>query len=457
MRTKIVTTLALIFFISLNAQEKKWTLQECVEYALENNIAIKQQELSNDMLAEDIITAKGNFLPSLNASASQNFNFGSFIGNDGGRISRDSRSNSFGLNTGLTLFNGNRNKYNLHQTQKTLEAAGFDLQENKNGIMLFVVNSYLNILLNREGLKIAKDQIEISKSQVKKAQQLVDAGEQPRSSLLEAEATLANNEQQLTTANNTLDLSLLSLAQLLQLSHKGFDVETVELNINSASLIYNDTDEIYNSALANQPQIRSAELAVENSAITVDIAKSNYLPSLSFGGGLGTSYQHSQGSKDLRPILDPNDPNNVIYVDNGFRKQFKDNLGYNFGFSLNIPIFNRFQIKTGVAKAKINQKKSELFLLDKKIKLRETIEKAYADAKASLDQFISTEKSLKAQEESFKNAQESYNSGVMTSFDFDQVRNRLVNAQSSIINAKYNFVFRTKLLEYYLGIPITIE
>jgi len=456
MRTKIVTTLALLFFITINAQDKKWTLQECVEYALENNISIKQQELSTDLLAEDIITAKGNFYPSLNASMSQNFNFGSFIGNDGGRISRDSRSNSFGLNTGVTLFNGNRNKYNLLQTQKTLEAAGFDLQENKNNIMLFVVNSYLNVLLNKESIKIATDQITISKSQVEKANQLVDAGEQPRSVLLEAEATLANNEQQLTASKNALDLSLLSLAQLLQLSHKGFDIETVELNINSASLIYNDTDEIYNSALANQPQIKSAELAVENSEITVDIAKSNYLPSLSFGGGLGTSYQHSQGSKDQRPIIDPS-TGNVTYVPNGFGKQLEDNLGYNFGFSLSIPIFNRFQIKSGVAKAKINQKRTELLLLDQQIKLRETIEKAYADAKASLDQFVSAEKSLKAQEESFKNAQESYNSGVMTSFDFDQVRNRLVNAQSTIINAKYNFVFKTKLLEYYLGIPITIE
>jgi len=457
MRTKIVTTLALIFFISLSAQDKKWTLQECIDYALENNIAIKQQELTNEMLTEDIVSAKGNFYPSLSASASQNFNFGSYIGNDGGRISRDSRSNSFGLNTGVTLFNGNRNRYNLLQSQKTLEAAGFDLQDNKNNIMLFVINSYLNVLLNKESIRITSDQIEISKSQVLKAKQLVEAGEQPKSSLLEAEATLANNEQQLTTANNTLDLSLLSLAQLLQLSHKGFDIEIVELSINSASLIYNDTDEIYNSALSNQPQIRSAELAVENSALTVDIAKSLYLPSLSFGGGLGTSYQHSQGSKDVRPIIDPNNPSVITYVPNGFGKQFEDNLGYNFGFSLNVPIFNRFQTKTGVAKAKINQQKTELLLLDRQIKLRETIEKAYADAKASLDQFNSAGKSLKAQEESFKNAQESYNSGVLTSFDFDQVRNRLVNAQSTVINAKYNFVFRTKLLEYYLGIPITIE
>ncbi|WP_298265417.1 TolC family protein [uncultured Lutibacter sp.] len=455
MRSKIVTILALVFFITVQAQDKKWTLQECVNYALENNISIKQQELNKELIEEDIITAEGNFYPSLNASASQNFNFGSYIDNYGGRVSRDSRSNSFSLGTGVTLYNGQRNKNTLLRAQKNLEAAGFDLEENKNNIMLFVVNSYLNVLLNKESLKIAEEQVSISESQVEKVKNLVEAGSQPKANLFEAQATLATNTQQLVTAQNNLDLSLLSLAQLLQISHKGFDVEDVVLNINAASLIYNDTDVIYNTALGNLPEIKSAEIAVENSEVAIDIAKGAFLPSLSFSAGLGTSYQHNQGQKDVRAILDEN--NNVVYVPNGFGKQLEDNLGYNFGFSLNIPIFNRFQTKSNVARAQINKERFELALLDKQVKLRETIEKAYADAKASLNQFVAAEQSLKAQEESFKNAQVSYNSGVMTSFDFDQVRNRLVNSQSSLINAKYNFVFRTKLLEYYLGIPIVID
>ena len=459
MRTKIVTILALIFFVTINAQDKKWTLQECVNYALDNNISIKQQELSKDLIEEDITIAKGNFYPSLSASASQNFNFGSFIDIDGGRVSRDSRSNNFGLNSGVTLFNGFRNKNNLLQARKSLEAAGLDLEENKNGIMLYVVNSYLNVLLNKESIKIAEDQIAISNNQVKKAKGLVEAGSKPKAILLEAEATLAANDQQLTTAQNSLDLSLLSLAQLLQISHKGFDIQKVELNINSASLIYNDTDDIYRNALSSLPEIKSAELAVENSEISVEIAKSGFLPSLSFGASIGTGYQHSLGEKDVRlELIDPNDPSlGTKLVPNGFGEQLENNLGYNFGFSLSVPIFNRFQTKSGVTKAKINLERTELQLLDEQIKLRETIEKAYADAKASLNQFVSAQKSLKAQDESFKNAQESYNSGVMTSFDFDQVRNRLVNAQSSMVNAKYNFVFRTKLLEYYYGIPIVIN
>lgn len=456
MRTKIVSILALVLFINANAQNKKWTLQECVNYALDNNISIKQQELSKELVEEDITIAKGNFYPSLNSSASQNWNFGSFIDINGGRVSRDTRSNSFGLNSNVTLYNGSRNKNNLLQVQKSLEAAGFDLEENKNGIMLYVVNFYLNVLLNKESLIIAQDQIVISKKSVEKAKALVEAGSQPKASLLEAEATLATNEQQLTTAQNTLDLSLLSLAQLLQVSHKGFDVQDVVLTIDSASLIYNDTDVIFEKAVSNLPEIKSAEIAVERSQIAIEIAKGAFYPSLSFGAGLGTSYQHNQGDKDVRAVIDPN-TNMVVYVPNGFGKQLEDNLGYNFGFSLNIPIFNRFQTKSGVAKAQINQDIATLQLQDKQVKLRETIEKAYADAKASLNQYVSSEKSLKAQNESYKNAQVSYDSGVMTSFDFDQVRNRLVNAQSSLANAKYNFVFKTKLLEYYLGIPIVLE
>lgn len=454
MRTKIVSILALAFFMNANAQEKKWTLQECVNYALDHNISVKQQELSKDLVEEDITIAQGNFYPSLNSSASQNWNFGSYVSGYNDLVSTNSRSNNFGLNSNVTLYNGNRNKNNLLQVQKSLEAAGFDLEENKNGIMLYVVNFYLNVLLNKESLIIAQDQIEISKKQVEKSKTLVEAGSKPKAILLEAEASLAANEQQLTTAKNTLDLSLLSLAQLLQVSQKGFDIQDVALTIDSASLIYNDTDVIYDKAVSSLPEIKSAEIAVERSQIAIEIAKGAYYPSLSFDAGLRTWYQHNLGEKDVRAYTENG---NIFYVPNGFGKQLEDNLGYNFGFSLNIPIFNRFQTKSGVAKAQINQEIATLQLQDKQVKLRETIEKAYADAKAALNQYISAQKSLLAQNESFENAQVSYDSGVMTSFDFDQVRNRQVNAQSSLANAKYNFVFRTKLLEYYLGIPIVLE
>lgn len=456
MKTKFVSVLALLFLINVHAQKKTWTLQECVNYALENNISIKQQELNTQLVKEDITTAKGNFFPSLNASASQNFNFGSFIDINGGRISQDSRTNNFSLSTNATLFNGFRNKYNLLQAKKQLEAAGFDLQENKNNIMLYVVNSYLNVLLAKENIIIAQDQVTISENQVKRTKDLVAAGSSAKAALLEAEASKASNDENLTNAQNNLDLALLSLSQLLQVSNKGFNIEDVTLNINSTSLLYNDTDAIFNKAQTILPEIKSAEVGVENAALGLKIAKSWQYPSLSFGAGVGSGYQHRQGQKDVRIIVDPN-TNLPVTIPNGFGQQLRDNLGYNVGFSLSIPIFNRFQTKVGINKAKINKDRANLQLLDKKLKLRESIEKAYADAKASLNQYIAAKKSLEAQNLSFKNAQDSYDSGVMNFFDFDQVRNRFVSAKSSMVNAKYNFVFRTKLLEYYYGIPIVIE
>jgi outer membrane protein len=456
MRTSILSFLSFVLFFAANAQEKIWTLEECVEYAVENNISIQQSELTNEALKEDIRSAEGNFYPNFNISMNQGWNFGSFIGQNGVRIARDSRTNNFNASTGVTLYNGGRNRLTLLQAKQNLEAAGFDLEESKNNIMLFVVNSYLNVLLNKESVIIAKDQVEISKKQVEITQELVDAGSSPKADLLDAQATLASNEEQLTSAQNQVDLALLSLAQLLQLSHIGFDVETVQLTVNSSSLEYNNTDDIFNTAVDILPEIKSAELAVENSELSVRMAKASNIPTLSVGGGFGSSYQHSQGKDDVRIIIDP-DTGVPTEIDNGFGQQMKDNFGSNFAFRLNIPVFNNFNNKTNISRQKINQERAELDLIDHRIRLREAIEQAYADAKASLNQFISAEKSLEAQEESFKNAQVSYSSGVMTSFDFDQIRNRLVNAQVNMVNAKYNFVFRTKLLNFYLGLPIILD
>lgn len=457
MRTKILMVLVLITSISVTAQTKKWTLQECVSHAIENNISIKQSTLNTDLAEEDILSAKGNFLPSLNGSASQGFNFGSFIDNSGSRVSRDSRGYSFGLNGVITLFNGFRNTTVYDQAKLGLESSKLQLDILKDDISLNVVNSYLNVLFNKESLKIANDQIKVSQKQVDELQELVNAGVRARADLFDVQAKLASDQERVVTAQNSIDLSLLSLAQLLQISHRRFDVQDVNIDVSSVALLYNDTDEIYNNAVVDRPEIRKAQLDIEDSELGIKIAKSGFFPTLSASAGVGTNYQHSQGQEDVRPIIDPNNPNNVIFVPNGFGKQIEDNLGYNLGLSLRIPIFNGFQNKVAVNRAIINNKRVSFRKEQAEQDLRSKIERAYADAKATLNQYEASKTSVKAQEESFKNAQNSYDLGAMTSFEFDQVRNRLVNAQSALINAKYNFLFKSKLLEFYYGIPIVIE
>jgi len=461
MKTRISILITFFVIITSFAQDKKWTLKECVDHALEHNLSVKRASYTTDLRKEDIATSKGNMLPGVSASASQNFDFGSFFNRaTNSRVSSDSRSNRFGLNTQVNLFNGFSNKNSLLQSKTSYEASKLDLEKMKNDISLNIVNSYLNVLFNKENLKIAQAQIVISEQQVTRTKELVDAGVQPKGNLLEVEATKVNDENSVVTAENNLALSLLDLSQLLQIPNQGFDIEEILVNISSVALLYNNTEEIFTKAVESQPEIKSAELALQNSETGIKIAKADYLPSLSLTAGLSTVYNHVQGQEDdffvpIDPINDPSGPEKLIK--NGFFDQLDNNLGEFVGLSLSIPVFSRGQVKSNVNRAKINQNISQVNLDDSKRALRESVERAYINAKATLKEYEAAEKSVKAQEQSFTFAQERYNLGATNSFDFEQVRNRLVNAQSSLIRAKYNFVFRTKLLEFYYGIPIVVE
>ena len=331
------------FVISSFGQQKTWTLQECVDYALENNITIKQTQLDALIAEENITTAKANFLPTVSGSASQNYNFGSFIGNDGSRISRDTRGNSFGVNTGITIFNGFQNINLYKQAQLGLETSQLQLDILKDNISLNVVNAYLNILLNKETLKLAEEQIAISQKSLEQVLGLVDAGVRAKADLLASQSQLAADNERLVNAQNSVILSLLSLSQILQVSKESFDIENILIDLTNTVLVYNNTDEILSYALTNRPEIKNAELNVENAEFNITIAKSSYYPSLTFGAGLGTSYQHIQGQDDVIPIFDQNTGMITELRSNGFGKQLENNLGYNFGFNLSVPIFSGFR------------------------------------------------------------------------------------------------------------------
>lgn len=457
MKLKIITLFVLAICLNTNAQSKKWTLKECVEYAVENNIQVKQTALDTLISIENIRSAKGNFLPSVNASASQNYNFGSFIGQTGVRISRDSRGNNFGLNAGVNVFNGFQNLNVKKQADLGLESSKLQLDILKDNIMVAVANSYLNILFNQENLKVDEEQKEITQKQIDQIQELVNSGVRAKAELLDVQAQLAADEANIVNSKNSLEIAILGMAQLLQISHVGFEIEDIDIELPSVQLIYTNADEIFTKAVIDRPEIRNAELAIENSDLSIEIAKGSFYPSLSIGAGMGSSYQHSQGKEDVRPIIDPNDPTNVILVPNGWAEQIENNLGYNVGASLRIPIFNGNKTKASVNRAKVNYKKAEYRLEQEKQDLRSNIETSFTDAKAALNQYLASEASLKAQEAAFENAQQSYELEVMNTFEYEQVRTRFVNAQSSLIRAKYNFVFKSKLLEFYFGIPIVIE
>ena len=419
--------------------QKKWTLQECVTHALENNISVQQSEnalLTND---QDIIAAKGNFLPSFNINGSQRLNLGNVEVFDGNFVDRTFHSTNLGVNISQTIFNGFRNTNIYKQSLVNKEANEEEFKRIKDNVALNVVNSYLNVLLNKENLIIAQAQYNFSVEQLNIVKSLVEAGTQPEANVFDAEATLANDEQGLTVAQNSYTLALLSLSQVLQVSFEGFDVEIIDLDTPSELLMYKDVQPILNYAFQNRSEIKAAEKNIESSELGQQISKSGFYPSLSFGYGLNTGANFS----NLSP-------------DNSFFQQINDNKGHSFSLSLNIPIFSRFQNKTNLAKSTIQVENRKLALQQAKLDLESNIQRAFTDAKAALKTFSSAQKSVAARQLSFNNAQERYNIGALNAIDLEQNRTQLVNAQSSLVRAKYDFIFKTKVLDFYLGKPLNL-
>ncbi len=436
---------ALVFFacLSLSAQNKVWTLQECVDYALENNISVKQAENSLLINDQDIIAAKGNFLPSVSGSLGQGVNMGFGVDRTTNQVINNNTIHSFNYNLGVNqnVFNGFRNTNLYKQSLLNLETSKFELNRIKDDISLNVANAYLNVLFNKENLETAKAQYEFSKTQLKQVKDLVDAGVQPKANIFDAEATLSSDAQRLTVADNNYTLALLTLSQLLQVPFEGFYVEILEVNTPSALLMYNDITPILNYAFQNRNEIKVAEKNIENAELNTEISKSGYYPSVNFSYGFGSVWSESR----------------IDLTKQAFFRELDLLKGHNFNLNVSIPIFSRFQNKTAVAKSKIQEENSKLQLDQTKLTLESNIQRAFTDAQAALKAFTAAQKSLESQELAFSNSQDRYNLGAMNSFDLDQARIRLINAESSLINAKYDFVFKTKVLDFYLGKTITLD
>jgi outer membrane protein len=438
LRTKFILFVVLCTSIATFSQ-KKWTLKEAVDQALEKNISIQQNKLSVKLAERDVAIAKGNFLPSLNAATGGNFNSGLSPDQNGILTNTNNFNSSFNLSSGGTIFNGYRNTNTYKQAKLGVESSLYDLKKIENDISLRVVNTYLNVLFAKENLEVAKVQARISKKQIEAADARYSAGAIAKGELLNFQSTAANDLQSVILQENALDLALLNIAQLLQEPVKGFDVASIEVEAPSADLLYDNSTAVFQKSLDYMPEIANAKLAIENADFNIEIAKSAFLPTLTYNFGAGTSYFHQFNN------LFPGQTNS------SFGSQFVDRFQYGTGVSLSIPIFNRFQTKNRVAQSFINKEISETRLESQKLLLKQTIEQAFLDVRSGLKTFQAAKISLVAQQEAFKNAQERYNYGAMTLFDFDLVRTRLVSAESTMIRSKYDYVFKTKVLQFYSG------
>jgi outer membrane protein len=432
---RYITAITLLFSIAIFAQNKKWTIQECVTYALENNITVKQGEntlLSND---QDVIATKGNLLPTLSANTGHNLTLGNAEIFPGQFVDRTANSTNLSINVNQTIFNGFRNTYFYKQALINREANELNLSKIKDDISLIVVNAYLNVLFNKENLETAQAQYEFSLKQLKQVQEFVDAGVQPKADIYDSEATLAADEQSVTIADNNYTLALLSLSQTLQLPFDGFDVEIIELDDPASELMYNDVTPILNQAIENRSEIKVAEKNIESAEIGTKISKSGFSPRVTAGYGFGSNVFFTNLTSDEASFFD----------------QLNDQKTQSFNINVNIPIFSGFANKTNVAKSKISEENSKLDLEQAKLDLESNVQRAFTDAQAGLKAYLAARKSLTSQELAFQNSQERYNIGSMNSFDLEQTRIRLINAQSSLINAKYDFIFKTKVLDFYSG------
>ena len=429
----IILILFFLPFIS-NGQDKIWNLQECVDYALENNLLVLQAKNAILSSNQDLIASKGNFLPTVSTNLNQSMSIGTVELYAGEFVDRRFNSSSLGLNLSQTVFNGFRNLNILRQSKLNIEKSQNDLNRIKDDISLNVANAYLNILFNKENLDLSKSQYEFSKKQLSQISAIVEAGVQPKSSTIDAQATLSLDEQTLTTAENSYKLSLLSLAQLLQIPLEGFDVAIIDIDVPSELLLYSDIRPILNYALNNRNEIKVANNNIEIAKLNTKISSSAYYPSVSFGYGFNTSANFSN-----------------LSTDNNFFQQINDNKGHSLNMNISIPIFSRNQIRTNVIKSKIQQKNSDLGLAQAKLNVESTIQRAFTDARAALESYKSAMKSSESQQLSFENTMQRYELGIINSIDLEQIRIRVLNAKSSLINAKYDFIFKTKVLDFYMG------
>lgn len=476
---KNIAFLILLLFlgISTQAQDKKWTLTECVQHALENNISIKQSELDLKITDADKLLATGNFLPSLNAGASLSENTGLSFN----PVTNNAQTTTFlgatgNINVGYTLFDGLRNVRQLQRAKLSKLSAEYRLDKMKDDIALFVANAYLTVLNNKANLASAQGQNLVTIEQIERTNALVDAGTLPRGDLLEIEATNATELQNIAVLDNAVTISRLSLAQLLLVKdYQNFDIadEGYDLILNEIS--EKPVSEIIASAEENRSEVKIAEQSVALAEKDLQIAKAGYLPTLSAFFGYNTRYTDAAS---FEQFIDPENPTSTqpigVVQDTGqlvvgefpntsarlvgalpFGEQIYLNDGISYGLQLNIPIFNGFSVKSNVMRNKVNVERTKYQLEQAKLDLESSVYQAYVDVKGSLKAYEAAKKALESQELAYQYAKDRYDVGLTNAFDFSQSKLRYDTTTISLNQAKYDYIFRLKVLELFFGIEPT--
>jgi outer membrane protein len=454
-----------------NSAQNRWDLQGCINYAISHNISLKQSALNNEINSNNAEQAKAGSLPSLNAGASHVYNIGKTIDRFTNTFANQQvLSQNFYIASSVVLWSGFSQYNNIKATEYKYLSGVENLKQQQNDLSLNVANAYIGVIFSEEILKISQNQFNITSEQLERTMKLVNAGAAARSVEYDIKAQLANEEVNVTTAENNYQIALLTLRQLMNLdSVPGFEVVRPVIDMpESPQLIENDVQYIYELSLKNQPGIKSSEYSILSAEKYLASARGRRSPTLTFNASLGTGTSglaRKQLGTSIQTYTVGDIPNvgpittkrEVPVYSTGptpFSEQFSENVNKSFGVTLNIPLFNGLQTHTSVKNAKISAFNAKLSQDLTKQNLYKNIAQAYANAKAALNKYNASKSSVEAANESFKYAQQKFNSGVISSFDFNSAKNRLYSAESNMLQAKYDYVFKLKVLDYYQGKPL---
>lgn len=445
-------TLATVLFLGLlsQAQSKKWILEECVDYAIKNNISIKQSELDAKSAAVEKSAAIGNFLPNFNINGSHSWNIGLNQNITTGLLeNQTTQFTSAGINSNVAIYNGMQNQNRLRRANLEMVASKYQLSKMKDDISLNIANAYLQILFNKENLKVQKEQLSNNEKQLLRSQELVNAGVVPRGDLLDIKATVATNNQAIVTAENALLISKLSLAQLLQLDNfQDFDVAETNYDAKESTTLLQTPESIFAKAKEERVELKIAKTNLEIAERDVKIAKGAYQPSLQGFYSLNTRAGYTDrviGFNGTTPIFAPALP---VFT------QFDNNKGHSFGLQMNIPLLNGFSVRNNVDRSKIALDRSKVAFSQQELDLERNIYTAFTDAKGAMKANESAIITLEGRQEAYTYAKEKFAVGMLNAFDLNQSQTLFVNAQSEVVRTKYDYIFRIKVIEFYFGIPI---
>jgi outer membrane protein len=435
-RSGLLLSIILVTGGIVNAQDNTWTLDKCIEYAYSQNITVRKSELANDRYGIYAYQAKSQRFPSVSASASQNFNWTKSTASGESEVT-GSNGSGYSVNSGVTIYNGLRLTNQIKQSELDIQSGKYSLETTKESISLSILNAYLQILYAEEQVRNSEKQIEATAEQLRLAGERLLLKGISKADYAQVKAQLANEKLTLANSQSQLAIAKVNLMQLMELPvTNSFEISHPDLSGSPDQNRIPDVKEVYETALKIKPQIRNAGVNKEIAALDEKIAKAGYYPTLSASAGIASNYS-SRGT-------------------DSYFTQINDGIAPSVGFSLSIPIYQKNQVKTNVAVAKIGYQDAELSEIDTRNELRKNIEQACQDVTSAQIEYEASLESYNATLESSRLSDEKFSQGMINSIDYLVSKTTLIVAESSLLQSKYNLIFSYKVLDFYSGIPLAL-